>query len=393
MSASSTLPAFPLTDSARQAIALGRQLQCEVIETLADLDALAPSWNQLCQLSTGSPFQTFGWNRAWYEGYASSYDQMLVFVLKRENSTVAILPAYRKGGAVRMAADHIGDLQDVICADNDAATAVVQSALTWTRKHRCRMVFDQVPETGRLYKVLQALCPDRDHILRFQKHYATCMITELPESLDAHLQTMPRKRRQNLKRHLNKMEREHPEAEYSFHGTDSITEEMLDEISAFHLKHFNKDGNSLFTSDQFLNHLKAVAKDQDSGLEISFLRLNGEILAVHVGLVFNRIYHGFLTAYDMNYRNLSPGFCLVLRGIDHYLQTGKIQTLDFLLGTERYKEQFTNANYKVGRFQILPWGPMKLVRWGFLHAEEYARIQSKRILRKAGTMQPAEAGE
>lgn len=364
-------------------------LRYELLRTPEELDDHSREWTELLETSPSSPFQSFAWNRAWYAHYADTYDEMLVFRFIRGFSTAAIVPLYRQGRSLRFAADTVGDLQDIIAADAGAAREALSEVMRWARRQGAHLQLLQVAEQSRIHDAAKSMGLFRNRAFRFRRCYSCCLFAELPESGDAYVQQLPRKVRGDMRRHMNKLDKQHPDAEIAIHRAGEAPPNLVDDLADFHAAHFRKEGVSLLSDQRFVDMLDEVAKQPDSGLRLSTLKDDETTMAMDVGFSHNGSYYGFLTTFDPAFRKLSPGTSLLLKRLDWFIQKDGIEKIDFLLGSERYKSQFAKESYDVCAFYLYPWGLTNMIRWINVMARRATKVLAKKALNEAGLYKAA----
>lgn len=349
---------------------------------LEALDGLETAWRRLTT-PEASPFQTYAWNHAWYRTYALGRVRPLLFEWRRGGETVAILPCYREGKTIRLAADRICDYQDVIAHDAKEVAALLAAVLDWTAKQgqggHCR--FEKISSEGMLFRQLHRAEGRPGHSLCFEKSYAPCPFTSLRGGLEGYLGGLPRKLRQDFRHSLNRLEREAPEARVTILRDFEIRVDDLWNAAAFHIEHFRKDGESPFADHRLIDLFGRVAKDPESGFQLAFLTLYGDLLAVDFGFVRGGCYYGYLTAFDAGYGRLAPGKCLLLKRIDRWVAEDDVDTLDFLAGDEDYKRAFTgDTAYHVWSMRLMPDDFRNRLRHAGLESDKQLRQLAKRAL-------------
>jgi CelD/BcsL family acetyltransferase involved in cellulose biosynthesis len=354
----------------------------EDVAALEALDELEPAWRRLLA-PEASPFQTFAWNHAWYRTYALGRVRPLLFEWRRGGETVAILPCYREGKTIRLAADRICDYQDVIARDGDEVAALLAAVLEWVamQGHGGQCRFEKLSSRGLLFHHLHAAGGLPDHSLCFEKSYAPCPYADLRGGLENYLGGLPRKLRQDFRHSLNRLEREAADARVTILRDFDIRVDDLWNAAAFHVEHFRKDGESPFADHRLIDLFGRVAKDPESGFQLAFLTLYGDLLAVDFGFVRGGCYYGYLTAFDAGFGRLAPGKCLLLKRIDRWVAEDSVHTLDFLAGDEEYKRSFTgNAAYHVWSLRLMPDDFHNRLRRAGLESDKQLRQFAKRAL-------------
>jgi len=359
----------------------GRPVLC-VHRDVEALEGLEEAWRRLTPVRA-APFQTFSWNLAWYRTYAGKRFRPLVFELSDGGETVAILPCYLDGRAIRLAGDRICDYQDVISADGAAAAVLVQEVLAWISREipGGHLRLEKLSSEGELYRLLQAPGQMPEDTLSFRKSFAPCPYADLRGGLAPYLASLPRKSRQDLRNSLHRLEREAPEARVSLFRDLEIRVDDLWRAATFHIAHFRKRGTSPFDDPRLIDFFGRIAKDPDVGFQLGFLSTRDELLAVDFGFVRGGRYYGYLTAFDPLFSRLSPGKCLLLLRIDRWVGEDGVHTLDFLSGDEPYKRAFTGENaYRVWSVRLLPPGLRNRALHFGLESDKRLRCLAKRAL-------------
>ncbi|MFT5465381.1 MAG: CelD/BcsL family acetyltransferase involved in cellulose biosynthesis [Verrucomicrobiales bacterium] len=381
----------PISRAAKPSTAVSQpeKLTCRLIQSTDDLDEVAEDWISLATSSKGSPFQSFAWNRAWLQHFSEDYDELAVFSFSRGKEPAAIFPFYRQGRCLRLAGDTDGDLQDAIATDESAAQEGLREVMRWARRNGCHLKMLSISERGRLHGAARSIGLLRNRAFRFQRGYSTCLYADLPESADAWIQQLPRKVRGDMRRHVNKLDRQHPEAKVAIHRAGEVPEGLVERVAAFHDEHFRKDGVSLMRDPRVVDLIADAARCPDSGLRVSTLTDGDKLMAVDIGFTFNRTYHGFLTSFDPAYRKISPGTCLLMKRLDWFIKDDGVRCLDFLLGAERYKSQFAQESYEVGATYLFPWSISNAFRWASVAAKRVIKILAKKTLAESAVYKMA----
>ncbi|MDA7921371.1 hypothetical protein N9B73_06405 [Verrucomicrobiales bacterium] len=133
-------------------------MHMKVISDLRSMDRIEHGWNRLVQSDT-SPFQTFGWVQAFFHRWSEWIDEMLVFTLVDEKGIVAILPCYRVGAKLHLAADEISPCNDMVAANPTVAAELVARASSWVRKFRngYKLHFRSVSEGSLIHESIRAV--------------------------------------------------------------------------------------------------------------------------------------------------------------------------------------------------------------------------------------------
>lgn len=348
----------------------------QVSHSLQQVRKTEAVWRSLSREAV-APFQTYGWNLAWYQEFEGEYDEILVFVVSVGDEVKAILPCYRKGRDVRFAGDKICDYQDVIALNLEDAVLGFDMASRWIRQEAkgCSLIMEKASSEGWVHNILNSKAVNLEPQLHFSRFFAPSPVAETSGSLEGYLATLPRKVRQDFRRSLNRLERETPESSVKILRSDEIGEKEIAELSDFHDQHFRKGGESPCRDDRLQKMLLSVASDREIGFQLAILYGDsGRIMAVDFGFARGGRYFGYLTAFDMQYRKLAPGKCLLLRRLDSWAEEDGVSSIDFLSGDEGYKQGYTQGNqYEVHAHWIMPLSLENRFRFLYLHAREGAK--------------------
>lgn len=360
------------------------ELKVRVIRRLSEIETLELPWRSLTS-HVAAPFQTFTWNLAWYRHFRESYDEPLVFVVERGPDIVSILPAYRQGRLIRLAADEEADYQDLLTASREdgcpSLGAIFQ--LVESEFPGVRFLFKKIATNGFLYHYFEDETCRREDGIIFVRSMAPCPFVSIDGGLETYLASLPAKRRQDMKRALRRFDKEMPVARLEMVRNLEIQVRDLESIAEFHIEYFRKDGTSPLQNSALIGMLGEVAKDPDVGLQLGALIDQGEILAIDIGFARAGCYFGYLTGFHPGFQKFAPGKCLLLKRIDRWVEEDGVKVLDFLSGDEPYKTGFTaGESYDV---KTLHWMPNRMpcrARRATLIAERLGRRIVKRAVSK-----------
>jgi len=352
----------------------GRELS--LITRTSEISSLRNDWRRLLPKES-SPFSTFDWVNTWYHAFEDHCNEILVFVITQGNKTKSILPCYRQGRKIRLAGDITCDYQDLIVGNEYDAFESLSLIFEWLNIERpgSELYFKKVSSRGALMRALDAFSSSDSGIFLFRKNFMPCPCVKLSGSLEEYLQSIPRKPRSEFRRVVNRLEREVPDAEVVIWKGEDVVRGQLTRAAEFHVRHFRKGGESPLADPRLIALLHHVAGSDEVGLRVSVLRNGEDILAVDFGFCRGGSFYGYLTDFDESYSHLSPGRCLFIKRIDHWIHQEKITTLDLLGGGEKYKKGYTGGEfYQVSTVRIQPRN--------FVGGVRFAMIRSNRALRQ-----------
>lgn len=351
---------------------------------LADLEKLESAWRRLTP-DCASPFQTFSWNLAWYRSYTDNSRRPFIFELLQDGVTKAILPCYLTGKTLRLAGDLTCDYQDVITTRMESVALLLPELLDWLNGEGrgFHFNFQKLSSEGHLFAALRESEQVAERAILYQKFYVPCPYVPLNGGLEGYLGSLPRKRRQDLRHSLNRLERDAPFVRVTTLRDYEIRVDDLENAASFHTEHFRKEGQSPFGDPRLLNLFGEIVKDPDVGFHLAFMTHFGDLLSVDFGFVRGDRYYGYLTAFDGNFASLAPGKCLILKRINEWVQEDGVETLDFLSGGESYKKGFTgDTAYAVWSMRLMPRDLKSRLRSLGLESDKRLRRAAKAVLQK-----------
>ncbi len=360
------------------------ELIVRCVKSLEEIESLEEPWRKLTAKNS-APFQTFIWNLAWYRHFHEEYDEALVFVVERENEAVAILPAFRKGRVVRLAADDQADYQDMLTTSQDVGCPSLVAIFNSLEEelHGCRFLFKKIANGGFIHHFFSEDSCREESGITFIRPFAPCPYVSIEGGLDDYLAALPSKRRQDMKRSLRRFDQEMPRARLEMIRSLEIRVADLETIAEFHATYFRKEGTSPLSNPALIGMLGEIAKNQDVGLQLGALVDQGELLAIDIGFARGGRYYGYLTGFHPDFQKFAPGKCLLLKRIDAWVKEDGIKVLDFLSGDESYKTGFTHGDsYEV---QTIHWMPNRMpnrARRATLVAKKFGERVAKEAISK-----------
>ncbi|MDF1824940.1 MAG: GNAT family N-acetyltransferase [Verrucomicrobiales bacterium] len=379
-------PGLPLHHPCPGEVQDSSRVSCRVrsIESVEEIEKLELSWRKLTG-RLAAPFQTFTWNLAWYRHFTGSYDSLMVFLVERGDEMVAILPCYRQGRQIRLAADRVGDYQDVIATNHEDAFAGLNAVFNYVSREfpAFSFYFWKISSEGYLHAFFNDKGQQREEMITVSKRHAPCPVVKIRGGLEPYLASLPGKRRQDMRRSLRRLDKGLPGSRVVILRGDEIRVSDLENVAFFHIDYFRKDGVSPLEDKALLNMLGEASKDPGVGLQVSALVDRGEMVAVDIGFVRGKKYYGYLTGFDPAFRSFAPGKCLLLKRIDIWTEKDGVETLDFLSGDEPYKTGFTHGeSYHVDSVHWMPNRVSSRARQVTLVAGMIGKQVAKKAIRK-----------
>lgn len=300
-------------------------------------------------------FATPEWNRIWWEEFHRDKD-LFALTMRRDGELFGVAPLYRKNEPERRILRWIGgiDLTDYlgpICSLDDRKD-VAETLLRWLAETEISWdEFDahNMPAPFGFSEFL-AQAAARYGFSFSSEEEETSAVLELPQQFDGYLAALPSKNRHELKRKRRRLSREHPDATIR-----RATSETLDEdLRIFVDMHRGAEGmKGHFMRPEIATFFERVARalDELGWLRLDFLEVAGRPLATTFSFEYNGTFYLYNSAFDQQWRHLSPGLVLVSYLIEGSIEVG-LERFDMLRGPERYKYQLGAAGVPLHNVRV-----------------------------------------
>jgi CelD/BcsL family acetyltransferase involved in cellulose biosynthesis len=327
----------------------------EYVETLERFLELEREWDELEWRSPGHVFQNYRFLRSWLETAARHTNVRPAVVLYREDG---VLRAIFSGCVTRrmgipnltwLGGLYIVDYGDVVF-DNSADMPLVDfigGALELLRKrlgfHVCFL--NNVREDALIFPYLQRhFRPYREEVAPYI--HLSGDFTQYVDSLKVF--------RKNMKRDtLRQIRRLSALGTLQFRVVGHDEPALNDVVTAFldqkerRFRETDDVGVTLLPGyDEFL----FFEARENPYVHISYLALNGEIIAVHFGYLYrNERMYWYMPTYDGQYAAYSPGRVLIYYLLEDCFANG-VGVFDFSIGAEQYKYEWTGDEVHLKSF-------------------------------------------
>lgn len=153
--------------------------------------------------------------------------------------------------------------------------------------------------------------------------------------------SLSKKMRDDLKRLERRLEKK---GDVTFHvaANWNDAESICEKCVTFHRRRWTSSrSESLFDSELNLSLFKEIWREtwRARRLHASALRSDGEIVAAHVGFIYNSMFHYNFPTFDMDHANASPGKVLLYKLIE-WASRNEIGVFDLGYGDLPYKRWF-----------------------------------------------------
>jgi CelD/BcsL family acetyltransferase involved in cellulose biosynthesis len=327
-----------------------------LIDQLDQIEAMSLGWSafaERCRLAAPfcGPSSWIPWLKV------HPHLQPAVYEWRGDGELKALLPFYRKGRRLEMAASPHLDYLDVAATDTDSAIAAILAIAAKEGAASSTLLFPKVADGSRLARALAdpRIAAGTHHESRFWSRCSVATI-ETTEGRDF-FSAIPARQRKDYRNATRRISEAHPGNQVEHHGPGNFPPALLDEVADLHrANQYRKKGESVFADPSFLNFLKELAVP-GSPLCLSLLRESngGSLMAFHLGYLARETFYYFLTSYGAAHAHLSPGRWLLVDALRHWHdRSGKTLRFDMLCGEEEYKSRWTSEGYEVNRVVLIP---------------------------------------
>lgn len=171
----------------------------------------------------------------------------------------------------------------------------------------------------------------------YQKYDSTeDMILNLPGSVPEYLEKLGNSTRRNIKRYVNKIEREHPSFEFKFFEKGAVTQQHIEQIIEYKITAMTKKGKKTRADQLEVGRILDMVKTCD-GL-IGIAEIEGQIRGGEIICRVGDNYFSMIGAHDLTYDKYSLGtISCYLTVCECIARKGK--NFHFLWGRESYKKR------------------------------------------------------
>ena len=375
------------------------KLTCTAEKVTADdaIAALAADWDRLSRLrDVPNPFTTFDWYRAWQRRFAllepAGRRSAHVVVLRKDGAISGIAPLVRTIASSRtlwmrrlqfMSDSHEWDYNDLLVGESaeEAATALFEFLKETGGEWDVTDLRNLRDRDGSLEQLLAALLrvglPYR--LLR-EEERCPYMIVDGPwEELLSRKSSSTRHSIRNRQSRLQRMAGDQLRMRIVENPQDEPG--LLEKMTALGAQAHEGEQAEPFLSrhpEAFSAIFETLGPKQ--WMCVALLEVGERLLAWHLLFRCGKALWGYLTAYDHEYAQFSPGKMLLPAIVDYAFAHGYSE-YDFLSGEEPYKMQWNTGFHHT--YRLVVWNRRWLSR---LRAAAYLRFRVAKV--EADTHEP-----
>ena len=329
-------------------------------ETLTELqafDRLETEWRMLEDLPENRfcYFQSFDWCRSWSKAWQSSFAERagdsfgpLILTIRKDGQLVSLWPLMRVRGRlgvklVRFLGEPLSQYGNILVNRSACPPEQINAAF----EYPCALgevdcvILDRMPIASPL-----ARTPGEREVMASEADFSSVLdLTEYGdyETYLASLSKTGRRRRRKSRRALAEL----GEVEFKlFRAGDEDYSAILRQALRFKLAWLNETGRrqSRIADPRTEATLLTLAGDLENrtGAIAAALFLDGQPIAIEIGMIEKNHYYSYIGAFDLRYANYSPGKIEMDMMIEWSFRNG-IEGYDFLANPTDYKDAYTNS--------------------------------------------------
>ena len=335
-------------------------LRVEKIDDFASFLSLKAYWNALLEKSgSDNIFLTFDWLTNWWEVFGEEKELCLLLIRDEEGEIVGIAPLMisrrlpflgRRLREVEFIGSGKCDYHDLIVVSrrNETVNRIFDffsneyHSWDWIR---LRNVPESSPNFGSLLEV--------KGYKKVKQVVELCLYIRMASNWESYFQMRGKNLRRDIKkkrRRLNKI------GKISFAASGNVSEAPVNQLKQIHEKKFRSTGEkTTFFYGKEMDFFERIYKTfQANGWsKIFLLKVDGRIIGYRYGFIYGQKYYDWVTSFDPEFFEYSPGKILVGEVIK-FTMNENISEFDFLRGDEQYKLKWADlsrANYELAYFR------------------------------------------
>jgi len=343
-------------------------ISIQVVDAEREFAALCGDWEKLTGLSGARVYQSFDWQWLWWRHFGDGL-ALHIIVLRRDGEAIGLAPFYlatealcgvryrrclrllgspvrvRERSGVVMTYDP-SDYLDII-VHPEYVSPVIQALAEHLRDHAASCDAIELVNVPDESMVLNALVPalQEGGFTVCRSRTDVCPRLRVPASLDGYVRSLRPSVRRRLQQARDAAGRGGLFTLERVEDHES-TREAMRVLVELHQRRWNRSGYpGLFFEKRFERFIEDLV-DSFFGrdrLWLRVMRMNGSVIAVRMGFVFNNALYDYLSGFDDESPGSKrrPGIGLLLSMIEDGARL-KMDHVDFLRGDEEYKDELTS---------------------------------------------------
>ena len=286
-------------------------------------------WEDLQQNSNISFFQTFKWQKYWYEKCGNNLVNIITMVYKNDE-LISILPLNIKKIKLLKILNWNGfpfsDFNQPITKQN-----------TNLNSKDFKFIISELHSIYKFDNVHLINCVDTGYLnkKKIKSNDISKLIFFKNGTDDKIIKNFKKKINYDKNRLSNNFK-------YEININENNKNEILDFFFKEKYKQLERTKAwNYLNNEVYKKYIYDLIEFDNRNLCFSCLKINKKIISSHIGYIYNNIYYYIFPVYDKNFKKYSPGNILLSKLIDNY-KAKKFNLFDFTIGNELYKKKLVN---------------------------------------------------
>ena len=333
------------------------QESCELafVTTSAALLELETEWRDL-ETRAGTKFnyfQTFEWVSNWWRHVGSPADTELLILTARSGTRLTLvwplMIVTEKGlRVIKWLSDPHLQYGDVLAETGPGLQDLLDQAwrLIKSQSGHDAIALGKVLSTAHVHEFLKRRCP-----VACNPSVASQLDLSAYDSCTAFGKAMGRSRRKRHTQRYNRIDRL-GDLEVAVHTGGPAQKRAIDQAFAFKRDWLAQNGllSQTVFEDSSAEFLASLPSAHDGPqMVVAEMSLDGTPLAIEIGFVFKHHYYSYMGAFDLEWRDYSPGKVQMREMISWCIENG-IGQYDFLGTPAAYKSEWTDRTIDMRDF-------------------------------------------
>ena len=326
-------------------------MQIKIYTDFSDIPLDASEWDLLVKANqTNSIFLQYHWVQIWWKHFGSQYK--LRFITAEENNRVIgfapLMLDHRN--CIRFIGDTNADYLDFVIPEQQKRIVCgIFELLHQFRSEWTSIELKNIPDSSTMLDLLPAACNQTS--LTFWNKYSI----EAPSLIVKGNESVTRKMlsKYSIRRIRNQLMK-YGDIEYRVIRDAAEAESLWTTFFNQHIQRCDSTSrNSAFMNPKFRRFIIELftADTAHRFTHFSALLVNSAAIAFHFGFISENRLLWYKPCFDISIKKGSPGILLIRYLVEYVLDNG-LDELDFTIGTETFKDRFSNTRRQINTVHI-----------------------------------------
>lgn len=328
---------------------INEEYSIRVIDNLREFNEIKDVWNNLSAMNESYwPWLCWEWFSLWLK-YFSSAIQLLILLVYREGSVVAIAPFMLRlekyKGLIKIKKlELIGNVHSTIrnvlfgVSDDREKILILESIFRFIDKERKNwdvVEMERIPEQENNFSNLKTAVEKTGLRYRVYSTDANWYLDNIDYTSAAYFHNQPHRLKKQITYQMKRLEKKNA---LHIHIKSNIV--SLENDLDMYEKLREKSWKAPESGKEFTREFCILAHDK-GWLRLGFLFSNDIPIAGHKWIVHKKAAYILSLLYDEDYQKYSPGSILSSKMFGYVIDQDKVAQIDYLTGDEPYKKIWT----------------------------------------------------